>query len=972
MPSFPRVVVKTTPNPPPKKTGKMMRTFPRTSRSGLAGIVRRLIQSSAIFLLCVVMTGTGSAIEIIQDNSDLSGVVITGAWTSSTAISGYYGVDCINDGNGGKGTKSVRYTPTISTAGQYLVYMRWTPYSNRASNVPVTITHAGGAATVTVDQRTGTGWILLGTYSFNAGTSGNVLVSNTGTSGYVIADGMKFVSVDPTPTEIVQDNADATGITMTGSWTASTSTSGYHGSNYYHDSNAGKGTKSIRFTPTIPTKGNYSVYLKGPAAGNYASNAPVSITHARGTSNVKVDQRIESGAWVYAGTYLFNTGTAGSVLISNAGTSGFVIADAVRYVPSPESILDNTDSTGVTFTGTWAPSTSVAGYYGADYTTDGNYNKGNRSVRFTPDLATAGVYEVLTRWTSDSNRANDVPIDIAHQSATEQVFVDQQVDGGQWISLGLYDFAAGTDGSVTIKTTGTTGHVIADAVKFVPQIVVDNTDASRVALTGAWTASTITPGYYGSNYLHDGNTAKGTKTVRFTPTVTFSGRYDVYACWTSSWDRASNTPVTITSAGGTTTVRVDQRTGDGEWMFLGNHQFHAGTSGNILFSNAGTAGYVVVDAICLAPHNYPANRVSVVSPGYGTDINGDTPISIVAPGFTSATAKCWQPGGTYGSETTVATLSLNSAGDGSFVFPADSYPHGPITIQITGTNGTTSDNCYLQLYNTGGVSWKEGIPASAPPAATAAGLSLVYSDDFTTMPSISANGAGATYSAHKPGGGDFSGIPFADPTGPGNPFSQVDSYLRIRADANKNTTGLISSLRGDGTGFLAHCPAYFECRFIAPSAPGTWPAFWLLSYNGSNFSGPTDELDIIEAYGGEGSGMPNAPKAYQINTHNWNQTGIPTNQTLSKTVNMATVGGGAGWLHTPHVYGCLVTATDTVYYLDNNEVGRHQTSPLSKTDGFWFMINLAVGGASGWHKDLGRYNGIADMYVDYVRVYAAP
>jgi len=34
---------------------------------------------------------------------------------------------------------------------------------------------------------------LLGTYTFAAGTSGNVLVSNTGTNGFVIADAVSFV-----------------------------------------------------------------------------------------------------------------------------------------------------------------------------------------------------------------------------------------------------------------------------------------------------------------------------------------------------------------------------------------------------------------------------------------------------------------------------------------------------------------------------------------------------------------------------------------------------------------------------------------------------------------------------------------------------------------------------------------------------------------------------------------------------------
>ncbi len=52
-----------------------------------------------------------------------------------------------------------------------------------------------------------------------------------------------------------------------------------------------------------------------------------------------------------------------------------------------------------------------------------------------------------------------------------------------------------------------------------------------------------------------------------------------------------------------------------------------------------------------------------------------------------------------------------------------------------------------------------------------------------------------------------------------------------------------------------------ECRFIGPNAIGTWPAFWLLTDNMADarkgIKTPCDELDIIEAYGGEGPREPN-------------------------------------------------------------------------------------------------------------------
>ena len=150
-------------------------------------------------------------------------------------------------------------------------------------------------------------------------------------------------------------------------------------------------------------------------------------------------------------------------------------------------------------------------------------------------------------------------------------------------------------------------------------------------------------------------------------------------------------------------------------------------------------------------------------------------------------------------------------------------------MRISGENGAVQDNCYLQLYNRGGVSWNEGMPKEAPPAAK--GMSLVFADDFSGPLSISSTAPSARYYDHKPpdGSQDFSTLPFSGYDTPQNPFTQVDTYLRIRASEKAHSAGLISSLKGDGSGITARAPCYFECRFIGPNAIGTWPAFWLLT-----------------------------------------------------------------------------------------------------------------------------------------------
>lgn len=372
-----------------------------------------------------------------------------------------------------------------------------------------------------------------------------------------------------------------------------------------------------------------------------------------------------------------------------------------------------------------------------------------------------------------------------------------------------------------------------------------------------------------------------------------------------------------------------------------------------------------------------SGQVSVTSPAYCSEIKGNTPIIISAPGFKQVTAKCWKQGGVLGSDSTVVTLELDANGNGSFVFSADDYPHGPITVRISGENGALKDNCYLQLYNQGGISWNEGMPKDPPPAAK--GMSLVFADDFTGPLFISSTDSKATYYDHKPPGGsqDFSKHTFSGHNSPKNPFSQADTYLRIRASDTIHSSGLISSLKNDASGITAKAPCYFECRFIGPNAIGTWPAFWLLTdYMTDQVKGikvPCDELDIIEAYGGEGPHEPNAYDSYMITPHCWDQG--EAGKAIEKQafdgmhdpIHMRKFGIASTWFETFHTYGCKITETETIYYCDNIEVGRHATLPRSKQSRFFFLINLATGG--GWPVDLSRYNGLADMYVDYVRVY---
>ena len=389
-----------------------------------------------------------------------------------------------------------------------------------------------------------------------------------------------------------------------------------------------------------------------------------------------------------------------------------------------------------------------------------------------------------------------------------------------------------------------------------------------------------------------------------------------------------------------------------------------------------------------------SGRISVTSPAYGAEITGKTTIALMAPGMTSAIVTCWkqgdgsQSGPDHGSDATVAKVEFDAQGKASFAFPADEFPHGPLTVLISGVAGGKQDTCCLQLFNDGGVKWKEGLPTD--PAA-AAGMTLIFADDFDKPLSISSTDTKAQYYDHKPPNGsqDFSSLRFTGFNDPSNPFLQVGTYLRIRSDAKKGSAGIISSMRNDGTGITATAPFYMECRMNGANAPGVWPAFWLLSdymteWVRTKKDVPCDELDVIEAYGGEGPKSPNAFDKYCVTPHAWSQPDQQPKEAAMKQIRagkgsaamdwapqvvaMKNIGIPSTWYQTMHIYAVKVTVDETTYYCDDIEIARHQTLEISKKTPFFFLINNATGG--GWPVDLSRYDGIADMYVDYVRVYS--
>jgi hypothetical protein len=133
---------------------------------------------------------------------------------------------------------------------------------------------------------------------------------------------------------------------------------------------------------------------------------------------------------------------------------------------------------------------------------------------------------------------------------------------------------------------------------------VDNTEVASVTLTGAWTTATTGTAYLGANYLHDGNTGKGTKNVQFAPSLPATGHYWVYLRWPTTTGGAGGIPVDIKSLAGTHTVDVYQQSGSGPWFPLGEFDFAAGrnaSTGSVTVRTTSTSGFVFADAVLFSP-----------------------------------------------------------------------------------------------------------------------------------------------------------------------------------------------------------------------------------------------------------------------------------------------------------------------------------------------------------------------------------
>jgi hypothetical protein len=556
-------------------------------------------------------------VPLILDNGQ-TGYSETGSgWTSYAA--GYNGGLRFHAPGGGADTAVWQVSGLAP--GYYTVQATWNGGNNHASNAPYAIYDGATLlSTATLDQRPAPSGAAVGgvvfqdlaTIIITSGTVRVVLADNT--DGYVVADAVRLV---PIPTLVVSgptllDNGQP-GYGESGSaWTDYAA--GYNGGLRFHAPGGGADTATWQATG-LPA-GYYTVQVTWNASSNHASNAPYAIYDGNTLlRTVIVNQQSAPSGTTLGGVVFQNlvsvhitSGTLRVVLSDNV--DAYVVADAVNVVPIPAPAVDlNWSGGGIT-----GPTTASAQ---SSFTINRTYK--------VSGAAAGGSFVIAYYASTDAvfGNADDVLLGTETISAPADLAVGSHSGTSPALTIptgGTYYLFAKLDSNDTVLEADETNNV-AQAPATVANtgpVLLDNGQPGYTETGSGW--ASYAAGYGNSLRYHAAGS--GADTAVWQATGLPTGYYTVQATWNASSNHASNAPYAIYD--GTTllgTVTVDQRPAPSGTTTLGGVVFQdlatvyiaSGTVRVVLADN--TDGYVVADAVRLAPAAAPGHLVTHVGSG---------------------------------------------------------------------------------------------------------------------------------------------------------------------------------------------------------------------------------------------------------------------------------------------------------------------------------------------------------------------
>lgn len=190
---------------------------------------------------------------------------------------------------------------------------------------------------------------------------------------------------------------------------------------------AAEGKSEAIWTPDIPERGNYAVYVSYKSLEHSTTAAHYTVRHLGGESHFSVNQKIGGGTWIYLGTFEFAKGTEGCVTLDNitaeSHSKAVITADGVKIGGGMGKIARGLDTTPVEKWETSGYPSFVEGavywmqWAGADSTITHRFDKD-----YTNDYGTRGAWTSMMAGGSRVNpkaEGKGIPFDLSFAFHTD-------------------------------------------------------------------------------------------------------------------------------------------------------------------------------------------------------------------------------------------------------------------------------------------------------------------------------------------------------------------------------------------------------------------------------------------------------------------------------------------------------------------------------------------------------------------------
>lgn len=412
------------------------------------------------------------------------------------------------------------------------------------------------------------------------------------------------VTVAAPPAATIVDDGDA-GWSSSGAWTY------WNPQGYLDDvrSHAAGGTTAEYAQWQIPVAaaGVYRVMATWSVDPNRATNSPFTVSGGAGPVSAAVNQNLapqqhlnavnDQGVWWadVVPAYVMSGPGMITVRLTGAGANSYVVADAIRVqqVTAPEiAVFEGTtelaDGTSAVDYGSTNAGVPVVKTFTVK-------NVGANTLTLTEPIGVPLGYTLVQSFSSTTLTTN--------QTATFQVRLDAAAPGV-------------VSGAISIISNDGDGNEVPfdfQVAGLVGGTIVDDGDPGFATTAGAWS---VFPGQGFGNDIHYAIGGSGANTA----TWTFSGLtpnmyYQVAATWFPNGNRATNSPFTVTGGSAPATARLNQQLAPNDLSDQGASFEQiavykvTGTTLTVTLSDLGTNGYVIADAVRIAPSYMPEIEV---------------------------------------------------------------------------------------------------------------------------------------------------------------------------------------------------------------------------------------------------------------------------------------------------------------------------------------------------------------------------